>query len=239
MVLDATHDPGLKSWVEPANQPGCDFPIQNLPFGIFKRKGAKESPRGGVAIGDQILDLAALGIKTGPTLNGLAAMGRGHWKRLRRTLSQGLSVKKRSSRFARHLVPMKQAELFLPVAIGDYSDFYTGIYHAQNAGRLFRPDNPLLPNYKYVPIGYHGRASSIVPNGTAVRRPDGCRRKRDAHSNLRLQNVHEAGVRLRERQIEAGQHQDPDGGIERHEVLPAPEHVRIEDRFAGEFSARL
>ncbi|HEX6156809.1 MAG TPA: fumarylacetoacetase [Burkholderiales bacterium] len=173
MASDATHDPGLKSWVESANEPGCDFPIQNLPFGIFKRKGAKESPRGGVAIGDQILDLAALGIKTGPTLNGLAAMGRGEWKRLRRALSQGLSVKKRNARFARHLLPMKQAELFLPMAIGDYTDFFTGIHHATNMGRMLRPDNPLLPNYKWVPIGYHGRSSSIVVSGARVPRPSG------------------------------------------------------------------
>ena len=91
MKCDETHDPELRSWVESANEPGCDFPIQNLPFGIFKRKGAAESPRGGVAIGDQILDLAALGIKTGPTLNGIAAMGRPAWKKLRQQLSKGLS----------------------------------------------------------------------------------------------------------------------------------------------------
>src|SRR3989337_80812 len=102
MALDATHDPELKSWLESANQPGCDFPIQNLPFGIFKRKGAKESPRGGVAIGDQILDLAALGIKSGPTLNGLAAMGRPAWRRLRRQLSKGLSKGRPNKRFARY-----------------------------------------------------------------------------------------------------------------------------------------
>jgi fumarylacetoacetase len=87
MTLDATHNPELKSWVEPANEPGCEFPIQNLPFGVFKRKGLRESPRGGVAIGDQILDLAALGIKTGPALNGIAAMGRPAWKKLRAALS--------------------------------------------------------------------------------------------------------------------------------------------------------
>src|ERR687898_3308017 len=109
MALDATHDPALKSWVASANQPGCDFPIQNLPFGIFKRKGATESPRGGVAIGDQILDLAALGIKTGPTLNGLAAMGRGEWKRRPKALSKGLSAKNPNKRFSRYLLPMKQA----------------------------------------------------------------------------------------------------------------------------------
>jgi len=173
MALDATHDPALKSWVESANEPGCDFPIQNLPFGIFKRKGAKESPRGGVAIGDQILDLAALGIKTGSTLNGLAGMGRPAWRRLRSQLSKGLSKGRPSKRFARYLLPMKQAELFLPVTIGDYTDFFTGIHHATNMGRMLRPDNPLLPNYKWVPIGYHGRSSSIVVSGSQVVRPRG------------------------------------------------------------------
>jgi fumarylacetoacetase len=173
MALDATHDPALKSWVESANQPGCDFPIQNLPFGIFKRKGATESPRGGVAIGDQILDLAAIGIKTGPTLNGVASLGRPAWRRLRAQLSKGLSGEKPNKRFARYLLPMKQAELYLPVAIGDYTDFYSGIHHATNVGKILRPDNPLLPNYKWVPIGYHGRSSSIVVSGTRVLRPRG------------------------------------------------------------------
>ena len=171
--MDSTHDPNLKSWVESANEPDCDFPIQNLPFGIFKRKGAKESPRGGVAIGDQILDLAALGIKTGSTLNGLAGMGRPAWRRLRSQLSKGLSKGRPSKRFARYLLPMKQAELFLPVTIGDYTDFFTGIHHATNMGRMLRPDNPLLPNYKWVPIGYHGRSSSIVVSGSQVVRPRG------------------------------------------------------------------
>ena len=172
-LMDQTHNPALTSWVESANQPDCDFPIQNLPFGIFKRKGATESPRGGVAIGDQILDLAALDMKTGPTLNGLAAMGEREWKRLRKAVSKGLSIKNANKRFARYLLPMKQAELFLPVAIGDYTDFFTGIHHATNMGRMLRPDNPLLPNYKWVPIGYHGRSSSIVVSGSQVVRPRG------------------------------------------------------------------
>ena len=174
MTLDETHDPALRSWVESANEPGGDFPIQNLPFGIFKRKGAKEPARGGVAIGDQILDLAALGVRTGTTLNGLAGMGRKAARKLRRELSRALCVKSRHrKRLQRHLVSMRQAELFMPVAVGDYSDFFTGIYHATNMGRMLRPDNPLLPNYKWVPIGYHGRGSSIVVSGTPVRRPQG------------------------------------------------------------------
>ena len=181
MILDDTHDPSLESWVESAHAPGCEFPIQNLPLGIFKRKGRKEPPRGGVAIGDQILDLVGLGIRTGPTLNGLAAMGRSASRKLRRELSRALSVKsKQKKRLQKHLVPMKQAELFLPVAIGDYSDFFTGIHHATNMGRLLRPDNPLLPNYKWVPIGYHGRGSSIVVSGTGIRRPHGQLKAADA-----------------------------------------------------------
>ena len=183
MRLDDTHDPALASWVESAHEPGCDFPIQNLPFGIFKRKGHKEPARGGVAIGDQILDLAALGVRTGPTLNGLAAMGRQAARKLRRELSRALSVRTRhKKRLQKQLVPMKQAELFLPVAVGDYSDFFTGIHHATNMGRMLRPDNPLLPNYKWVPIGYHGRGSSIVVSGTDVRRPRGQLKPPDAQA---------------------------------------------------------
>jgi len=178
--LDATHDPMLTSWVESASDPATDFPIQNLPFGIFRRKKSTESPRGGVAIGDQILDLAVLGLKTGPTLNVIAAAGRPTWKSLRKVLSQLLSDPRNAKKSRQYLVPMKQAELFLPVAIGDYSDFYTGIYHAQNAGRLFRPDNPLLPNYHWVPIGYHGRASSVVVSGTPIVRPAGQTKAPDA-----------------------------------------------------------
>src|SRR5213078_3503635 len=126
MTLDDTHDPALESWVESAHAPGCEFPIQNLPLGMFKRKGRKEPPRGGVAIGDQILDLAALRIRTGPTLNGLAAMGRKAARKLRRELSRALSVKTmHKKRLQKQLVPIKQAELFLPKAIADYSDSYT------------------------------------------------------------------------------------------------------------------
>jgi fumarylacetoacetase len=172
MKLDATHDPGAKSWVESANSADCPFPIQNLPFGVFRTRNGK--PRGGVAIGDQILDLAALGLKAGPTLNGIAALGRPAWRKLRAALFKGLSTKTRDKRFRKFLVPMKKAELLLPVSIGDYTDFFTGIHHASNMGRILRPDSPpLLPNYKWVPIAYHGRSSSIVVSGTAVRRPLG------------------------------------------------------------------
>jgi fumarylacetoacetase len=173
-MIDRTHDPALTSWVESANEAGCDFPIQNLPLGIYRRKGSTETPRGGVAIGDRILDLAAFGLRTGSALNGLAAGGRAALRKLRRELSKALARKSSAyKRLQKHLLPMKRAELFLPVTVGDYSDFYTGIHHATNVGRILRPDNPLLPNYKWVPIGYHGRASSIVISGTPVRRPVG------------------------------------------------------------------
>jgi fumarylacetoacetase len=180
MKLDETHDPALRSWVESANRPGTDFPIQNLPFGVFRKKGSKDQPRGGVAIGEEILDLTAIGLQTGPTLNKLAAIGRPALRELRKLLSQGLSTKSGQKKLARHLVPMKKAELFVPVAVGDYSDFYTSSFHATNVGKLFRPDNPLLPNFKWVPIGYHGRASSIVISGTPVRRPHGQFKASDA-----------------------------------------------------------
>jgi fumarylacetoacetase len=181
--LDATHDPALRSWVESANAPGSDFPIQNLPFGVFRRKGTREPLRGGVAIGDQILDLAALGVKTGATLNALAAEGRPAWKRLRSALSRALSTKNaRWKALRRHLVPLKRAELSLPFAIGDYSDFYAGIHHATNVGRLLRPEHPLMPNYKWLPIAYHGRASSVVVSGTPVVRPKGELKPPDAEA---------------------------------------------------------
>jgi fumarylacetoacetase len=171
--MDATHNPDLKSWVESANDPAGDFPVQNLPFGVFRRRGSSEEPRGGVAIGDQVLDLGALGLRTGPTLNGFAAAGRSQWSALRKELSKVLSDERQRKKISRFLVPLKKAELFLPVTIGDYSDFYAGIHHATSIGRMLRPDNPLLPNYKWLPIGYHGRASSVVVSGAPVARPHG------------------------------------------------------------------
>lgn len=168
---DATHGPKLKSWVESANVPGCDFPIQNLPFGMFRPKGAKSPHRPGVAIGDRILELSA--IAPYKNLNELAAKGRTTWKALRKALSRALSDTKQAKQLGKYLVPLKKAELAVPVAIGDYTDFYTSSFHATNIGRLFRPDNPLLPNFKWIPIGYHGRASSVVASGTPVARPNG------------------------------------------------------------------
>ena len=197
-MIDTT-DPHLVSWVESANDPATDFPIQNLPFGVFRRAGSDEMPRVGVAIGDQVLDLCACvgeGLLGGlaespvalacaaPTLNPLMALGRPQVTALRQQVSRVLTAGASPTRYdreraARILVPMAEAELFVPADVGDYTDFYASVHHATNVGRLFRPDQPLLPNYKWVPIGYHGRASSLVPSGTPVRRPVGQRRRPD------------------------------------------------------------
>jgi fumarylacetoacetase len=189
--MNRTHDPSRTSWVDSAQGP-TDFPIQNLPFGVFRRLGSGARPTVGVAIGDQILDVskaAAIGQFTGraeaaamacdePALNRLMVLGSAHWTALRAEVSALLSSDSPAFRTDRTigqriLVPMREAELFVPAQIGDYTDFYASVYHATNVGSMFRPDNPLLPNYKWVPIGYHGRASSIVVSGTSVRRPQG------------------------------------------------------------------
>jgi fumarylacetoacetase len=165
-MIDRTHDPELRSWVESANQPGSDFPIQNLPFATF-RSGA--GPHAGVAIGDRVLDVTkALRI---PSLEALMSMPKAARVDLRQQI-QNLLVK-RTTGIDACMVPLSGAELLLPCTIGDYSDFYASIHHATNVGSMFRPDNPLLPNYKWLPVGYHGRASSVVVSGTAVRRPWG------------------------------------------------------------------
>lgn len=170
-MLDATHAADLRSWVESANDPATDFPIQNLPFGVFRRRGTEESARVGVAIGDQIFDLAAADIMRADALNDLMSMGRETLRQLRSELS--LRLREGTEPQPALLIPMRDAELFVPARIGDYTDFYASIHHATNVGSMFRPDNALLPNYKWVPIGYHGRASSIVVSGTNVRRPLG------------------------------------------------------------------
>ena len=187
-LLNETHDPTLSSWVASANLPGTDFPIQNLPFAIFRRRDSAEIFRGGVAIGDQVLDLAALCSKnvlngeaqqaavaaSASTLNELMAMGQTAWSSLRLALSRLLREDaKQQAITAQCLVDMEDVEYALPAHIGDYTDFYTSIHHATNVGKLFRPDNPLLPNYRWIPIGYHGRASSVVLSGHDVRRPQG------------------------------------------------------------------
>ncbi len=186
MQLNETHDPSLTSWVASANDAGSDFPIQNLPFAVFRRAGSAEAFRGGVAIGDQVLDLAALGaaamaftdeardalaLAGRDALNGLMAAGPAAWSALRLALSRLL--RSGAAELPQALVPQSAAEFAVPARIGDYTDFYTSIHHATTVGRLFRPDEPLLPNYKWVPIGYHGRASSIGVSGQSFPRPKG------------------------------------------------------------------
>jgi fumarylacetoacetase len=191
-MIDDTHAPGRRSWIASANQ-HPDFPIQNLPLGVFTPPDG--ASRGGVAIGDDIFDLTAaleLGLFDGPaaqaaqaasgaTLSPLFALGAEARYALRRRVGELLDA---DGRERPRIEPLRSrlihraedCRLELPAAIGDYTDFFAGIHHATNAGKLFRPDNPLLPNYKYVPIGYHGRASSIVASGARVRRPNGQRK---------------------------------------------------------------
>ncbi len=174
--LDDTHDPALQSWLDSANEPTADFPIQNLPFGRF-RHPEDFGWRIGVAIGDQVLDLRRARLIDNAEMNRLMRLQPPTRRELRRAISQGLragSVQQQLFRDA--LVPQSQVELGLPCAIGDYTDFYVGIHHATAVGKLFRPDEPLLQNYKWVPIGYHGRASTIVASGHAFPRPNGQRK---------------------------------------------------------------
>jgi len=188
LLLNETHDPALRSWLASANQVDADFPVQNLPFAVFRRQGSHGAFRGGVAIGDQILDLAAavdsdafhgdaavaLKAAAGDSLNALMALGQPAWSALRLALSRALSEgSAEQARLAHCLVPQRDAEYTVPARIGDYTDFYTSVHHATNIGRQFRPDNPLLPNFKWIPIGYHGRASSIGVSGQTFPRPVG------------------------------------------------------------------
>lgn len=167
-MIDRTHDPELKSWVESANLPGAGFPIQNLPYGRFRRTDTG-TVQVGVAIGDRVLDATgAFGVRS---LSSLMAMSPVERLELRHRISDFLS--NYANGLERFLVPMSAVEMLLPCRIGDYTDFYASIHHATNVGRMFRPDRPLLPNYKWIPIAYHGRSSSIVVSGTAVRRPWG------------------------------------------------------------------
>jgi fumarylacetoacetase len=194
---DPTLDPARRSWVESANDPDGDFPIQNLPLGVFRAEG--NSQRIGVAIGDSVLDLTGCATERllegvderaaralgAPTLNDLMALGAASRRAVRRAASALLA--RGTTRLAenvrdRLLRPRAQVQMLLPAHIGDYTDFYASIDHATNVGGMFRPDNPLLPNYRHLPIGYHGRASSIVVSGTPVRRPRGQTRADDAEA---------------------------------------------------------
>ena len=191
MTVDETHDPALTSFVAGANAPGGDFPIQNLPFCAFRPRHAAGPPRIGVAIGDAILDIAAAGdlmegaatraaaACAAPHLNVLMELGPDSWAALRLALSRLLreDASGTRARIEQSLTAIAAAELAVPVAIGNFTDFFASIFHATNTGRLFRPDNPLLPNYKYVPVAYHGRASSIRASGVPVRRPSGQTRR--------------------------------------------------------------
>jgi fumarylacetoacetase len=208
--IDETHDPARTSWVESANG-HPDFPIQNLPLGVFSVGNAE--PRIGVAIGEMILDLKglsgagllddhwklALGLST---LNAWFTHGPADAVALRKKLSTLLSDARFRNSIEPHLVRSANAEMHLPCTIGDYTDFYVGIHHATNVGRQFRPDNPLLPNYKYVPIGYHGRASSVRVSGHPVIRPQGQRKPPDADTpeygpSRRLDYELELGIFIR------------------------------------------
>jgi fumarylacetoacetase len=189
-MLDFTHDPQARSWIAAAQATGCDFPLQNLPHGVFARTGSHEAPRGGVAIGDQVLDLARLaasGVLQGEpqvacevaaraTLNAYMGLGLPAWRSLRRALFRLLAADADSATQAQVkscLVPLAQAEMKLPVEVRNYTDFYTSLHHATNVGKVVRPDDPLTPNFKWLPIAYHGRASSVVASGTAYHRPKG------------------------------------------------------------------
>jgi fumarylacetoacetase len=167
-MIDQTHNPALQSWVESANRPDAEFPIQNLPYGTFRLRG-EERTRLGVAIGDMVLD--ATEAFHMPSMQHVMAMSRAARIDVRRLISGYLSL--HSAGAGRHLIPISEVDLLLPCDIPDYTDFYASIHHATNVGRMFRPDNPLLPNYKWLPVAYHGRASSIVVSGTPIRRPSG------------------------------------------------------------------
>jgi fumarylacetoacetase len=186
MPLNETHDPQARSWVKSANLTGTDFPIQNLPLGVIDRGKAMTCI--GVAIGDAVLDLSSAAESDcvplideitsealmEEHLNLLMALGRERWHTLRRSCFEMLRQgSEHRENIEKYVVPMSSVHMLVPCVIGDYTDFYASIFHATNVGSMFRPDNPLLPNYKWVPIGYHGRASSIVQSGTPIHRPSG------------------------------------------------------------------
>ena len=179
-VLNETLNPQLQSWVVSANAAGCDFPIQNLPFGRFRTLG-DSGWRIGVAIGNQVLDLRTAGLIDHADMHRLMQATRQERQALRQALSEGLRAgSPKQSAWEPALLPQPAVELGLPCEVGDYTDFYVGIHHASEIGRQFRPDNPLLPNYKWVPIGYHGRASTLQASGSSFHRPMGQSKAPDA-----------------------------------------------------------
>ena len=182
VTTDDTNDPSLGSWIDSANDPRTDFPIQNLPYGRF-RTAARSPWRVGVAIGDRILDLHAAGLIRSDDIAEVLRASPADRTALRRAISGGLkSGSDRAKDWQSALVSQATVELGVPCEIGEYTDFYSGIHHALAVGKLFRPDNPLLPNYKWVPIGYHGRASSILASGRAFHRPHGQIKPPDAEA---------------------------------------------------------
>lgn len=185
-----THSVFAKSWVTSANVEGCDFPIQNLPFAVFRRTGSDEAFRGGVAIGDQVIDLAqvahtdcldglahvAANACAQPTLNDFFNMGPKAWKALRHSLFELLEKAFYGAKvdaLRECLIPQEDVEFSVPARIGDYTDFYTSLDHAMNIGVMMRPDDPITSNFKWIPIAYHGRVSSIGVSGQTFHRPMG------------------------------------------------------------------
>ncbi len=172
-AINHTHNPALTSWVASANQANSDFPIQNLPYSRFRYK-ADPSWRIGVAIGNQVLDLQAAGFISDSDMAAFMQADASKRAALRAELVEALQTgSAQQANLEPFLYPQASVKLGLPCEIGDYTDFYTSIHHATTVGKQFRPDQPLLPNYKWVPIGYHGRASSIVVSGTDFHRPRG------------------------------------------------------------------
>jgi len=194
--INETHDPNLRSWVESANDPNSDFPIQNLPLcWFFNNDDSERTERAGIVVGNMVLDLseslyddlfAKKGSPEYQAISGFTSSNSLNWavlttseeavKWMRRKLVELLSDSSSivsQNLLRKNMFPLSEVEFRVPLDIANYTDFYCSIYHATNVGSMFRPDNPLMPNYKYVPIGYHGRASSIVVSGTDVKRPNG------------------------------------------------------------------
>ena len=196
-ATDFTHDPARRSWVASANDGATDFPIQNLPHGVFRRRSSGAPWRGGVAIGDQVLDLAALltlGVvpfstltavraAAAPQLNGFMALGAAAWQQVRHLLSTLLAEgHSDATRLQACLVPQADCEYDLPAQVGDFTDFFTSVDHMRHMGRLFQPDRPELPQFHWLPIGYHGRASTVVVSSEQVPRPWGQRLPAEAQA---------------------------------------------------------
>ncbi|KJS74575.1 MAG: fumarylacetoacetase [Comamonadaceae bacterium BICA1-1] len=254
-LLNETHDPALKSWVESAQLPGTDFPIQNLPFAVLRRRGTQEPFRGGVAIGDQVLDLAAVwrsgalqgqgdavqgdwvaaALQAGAqsSLNALMALGAPAWSALRLALSRALRLgSTQQTALQGCLLAQSEAEYTLPARIGDYTDFYTSIHHATNVGKLMRPDNPLLPNYHWVPIGYHGRASSVIASGQPFQRPQGQIKPADAATPML------AATRRLDFELELGAYIGPGNALGEPIALAAAEQQVFGLSLLNDWSAR-